>query len=94
VFDTPDGAAIAASKVLFLKGFPLVTLSLSRLSASKAASLGVGNCSRRPKHSCVSAGATTSSTRSSNTGTRRTRLEHSRIGETVQVGLTYWRRVE
>jgi hypothetical protein len=22
------------------------------------------------------------------------RLEHSRIGETVQVGLTYWRRVE
>ena len=22
------------------------------------------------------------------------RLEHSRLGETVQVGLTYWRRVE
>ena len=22
------------------------------------------------------------------------RLEHSRVGETVQVGLTYWRRVE
>jgi hypothetical protein len=22
------------------------------------------------------------------------RLDHSRIGETVQVGLTYWRRVE